>query len=89
MWLVFLENCWRKSFYIWLYFLCSIFLLFSTDASFQFLRRNLEVVFLNDSAMWSGQPAEIKTKNLRNIGLDIKTDLRVWGQRILNNNKEY
>jgi hypothetical protein len=51
--------------------------LISTEVSIQHLRRKLEVVVLNDSAVGSGQPTERKTKNLGNIGLDIKTDLRV------------
>jgi hypothetical protein len=49
----------------------------SPGVSIQYLGRKLEVVFLNDSAVESGQPTERKTKNLGNIGLDIKTDLRV------------
>jgi hypothetical protein len=47
----------------------------STDASYQFMRRFLEVVSLNDSAVGSGQPTEIKTKNIGNIGLYIEIDL--------------
>jgi hypothetical protein len=49
----------------------------STGVSIQYLERKLEVAFLNDSAVGSGQPTERKTKNLGSIGLDIKTDLRV------------
>jgi hypothetical protein len=49
----------------------------STGVSIQYLGRKLEVVLINDSAVGSGQPTERKTKNLGNIGLDIKTDLRV------------
>jgi hypothetical protein len=47
-----------------------------TDASFRILGRKLEVVSLHESAVGSGQPTEIKTKNLGNLGLDIETDLR-------------
>jgi hypothetical protein len=47
-----------------------------TDASFRNLGRVIEVVFLNDSAVGSGQPTEIKTKNLGNMGLNIENDLR-------------
>jgi hypothetical protein len=51
------------------------------DVSFRFLGRNLEVVFLHDSAVGSGQPIERKTKNLGNIGIDIKTDLREFDKQ--------
>jgi hypothetical protein len=44
----------------------------STGVSFQFLGRKLAVVSLQDSAVGSGQPTEIKTKNLGNIGLNIE-----------------
>jgi hypothetical protein len=47
----------------------------STGVSFQFLRRIIEVVSLYDSTVGSGQTTERKTKNIGNIGLDIKTDL--------------
>jgi hypothetical protein len=47
-----------------------------TDASFRILGRNKEVVSLHDSAVGSGQPTEIKTKNLGNLRLDIETDLK-------------
>jgi hypothetical protein len=47
-----------------------------TDVSYQFLGRKLEVVSLNDSSVESGQPTEIKTKNLGNNRLDIETDLK-------------
>jgi hypothetical protein len=53
----------------------------SADVSFRFLGRKLEVVFLHDSAVGSGQSTERKTKNLGNIGLDIKTDLREFGKQ--------
>jgi hypothetical protein len=48
----------------------------STGVSFQFLGRKFTVVSLHDSPVGSGQPTEIKTKNLGNIGLDIETDWR-------------
>jgi hypothetical protein len=48
----------------------------STDVSYRFLVRKLEVASLNDIAVRSGQHTERKTKNLGNIGLDIETDLR-------------
>jgi hypothetical protein len=46
-----------------------------TVASYQFMRRFLEVLSLNDSAVGSGQSTEIKTKNIGNIGLYIEIDL--------------
>jgi hypothetical protein len=52
-----------------------------TNASFQILGRVKEVVSINDRAVGSGQPTEIKTKNLGILGLDIETDLRDFEEK--------
>jgi hypothetical protein len=46
-----------------------------TNVSFRFLG-SMRVVSMHDSAVGSGQPTERKTKNLGNLGLDIKEDLK-------------
>jgi hypothetical protein len=53
----------------------------TTDASYRFLGRYLEIFTLNDSHVGSGQPTEIKTKNLVNILPDIETDLRKFEKK--------
>jgi hypothetical protein len=51
-----------------------------TNVSCQFPNVELEVILSNDSAVGSSQPTERKTKNLRNIGLDDKTDLEKFDE---------
>jgi hypothetical protein len=48
--------------------------------SFRYLGIELEVVFFHDSHVGSGKHTERKTKNLGNIGLDIKADLREFDE---------
>jgi hypothetical protein len=49
--------------------------------SFRFLGSVLEVVFLHDGAVGSGQPTERKTENLGNIGLDIQIDFKEFDKQ--------